>query len=219
MDLIGRDTLTEKDGVTISTFVEGVLPRALSGPNILLCDEVDFIRPEVAYVMQRVLEDEGVLLTEDGGRFVAPHEMFRIVATANTTGQGDEFAQYQGARNQSMAFLDRFTVWIDMPYLNQNEEKALLKSRVSDLSEEQIDTVIKYVQEHRNAFTKGTIVQPLSPRGVTALGKSIVAFGNSYKTQEEGIRTAIEITMLNRSNPQDRAILAGVVDRVFNIKE
>ena len=218
MDLIGREVLSEKDGVTVSTFVDGILPQAMQGPNILLCDEIDFVRPEVAYVMQRALEDKGLMVTEDGGRLITPDPMFRIIATANTNGQGDDYGQYQGARNQSMAFLDRFTVFIDVGYLEENQEKKLLKARVEHISDEQATTMIKYVREHRTAFTGGEIMQPLSPRGVTALGRAIVTFGGLYDDEKEGLKTALEATILNRSNPQDRNIISGIVDRVFSVK-
>jgi cobaltochelatase CobS len=218
LDLIGRDVLSQEDGATTSTFIDGILPQAMQGPNILLCDEMDFVRPDVAYVMQRALENEGLLVTEDGGRIIEPHEMFRIIATANTAGQGDEWGQYQGARNQSMAFLDRFTVWIEVDYLKEKEEKALLKMKVDNISEDQATTIIKYVREHRSAFTGSEIVQPLSPRGVTALGKAVVTFSPLYKDEKEGLRVALEATILNRANVQDKSVISGLIDRVFNVK-
>ena len=92
MDLIGRDTLVTVDGQTVSKFVDGVLPDALSRSCLLLCDEVDFVRPDVMYVFQRVLEGNGLLISEDGGRRVDANPWFRLIATANTVGQGDDLS-------------------------------------------------------------------------------------------------------------------------------
>jgi cobaltochelatase CobS len=215
MDLIRREVLRQENGTTVSEFADGILPQAIAQPCVLLCDEMDFIRPDVAYVMQRALEDEGLMITDDGGRMVSPHPMFRIFATANTVGQGDDYGNYQGARNQSMAFLDRFTVWISVDYLRPNEEKALIKSRVPDLSDSQAELVIKYVKEHRSAFIDSEIAQPLSPRGVIALAEAIVMFGGLYPDEETGTKIAVNATILNKANPQDRNVLEGVIDRVF----
>ena len=117
MDLIGRDTMTTDDnGNSVSSFVDGMLPRAMSSPCLLVLDEIDFVRPDVAYVMQAATEGNGLRITEDGDRFVQPDPMFRMFATGNTVGQGDEEGLYQGARPQSAALLDRFTVWKRVDY-------------------------------------------------------------------------------------------------------
>jgi cobaltochelatase CobS len=215
MDLIGREVLRQENGTTVSEFVDGILPQAISQPCILLCDEMDFIRPDVAYVMQRALEDEGLMLTDDGGRIITPHPMFRIVATANTQGQGDEYGQYQGARNQSMAFLDRFTVWVNVDYLKPNEEKALIKSKVPDLPLSTVDSIVQYVKEHRVAFVDGEISQPISPRGVVALAEAVLMFSGLYTEKDDGLKYALKTTVFNKANPQDRRVLESLVDRVF----
>jgi cobaltochelatase CobS len=216
MDLIGRDTLTKDDGVTISNFAEGILPQALKQPCVLLCDEIDFIRPDIAYVMQRALEDKGLLITEDAGRLIEPHPYCRIVATANTQGQGDDFG-YQGARTQSMAFLDRFTVWLDVEYLPRAQEKKLIEARVTDLDPKYLDQILDYVQEHRKAFIDGDIGQPISPRGVLTLCEAVKTFTSLYAKPEEGLQVALQSTILNKANLQDRNVLKGVIDRMFDV--
>ena len=80
---------------TVSSFVDGILPQMMQGPYIGCFDEIDFVRPDVSYVMQRVFEGNGLLITEDGGRVVKPHRMFTMFATGNTVGQGDEFGMYR----------------------------------------------------------------------------------------------------------------------------
>jgi cobaltochelatase CobS len=215
MDLVGRDVLTQENGTTISKFEDGILPQALQQPCVLLCDEIDFIRPDIAYVMQRALEDNGLLITEDGGRLVTPHPYCRIIATANTQGQGDEFG-YQGARTQSMAFLDRFTVWLDVEYLPRNQELKLVKARTPDLDDEYVNQILDYVQEHRKAFVDGEIGQPISPRGVLALCEAVQTFTALYSKAEDGLQIAVESTILNKANLQDRNVLKGLVDRMFD---
>lgn len=164
MDLVGRDVLKrDDDGTTVSMFVDGILPQALQQPCVLLCDEVDFIRPDVAYVFQRALESEGLLISEDGGRLVKPHPYSRIIATGNTQGQGDDTGIYQGARAQSMALLDRFTVWVQCDYLDITEERKLVTESVKDIDEGLMDQIMAYVTEHRKAFESLKVSQPLPP--------------------------------------------------------
>jgi cobaltochelatase CobS len=229
-DLIGRDTLTHeivdrvdpkgntyKDSMTVSKFVDGVLPSTMVKPYILLCDEVDFVKPEVSYVMQRALEDEGLLVSEDGDRVIIPNDMFRMVATANTRGQGDEDGLYQGARNQSMAFLDRFTCWIDVEHLDPKQEEKLLKARVPFLDDKHAKMILKYIQEHRRAFQDQQIMQPLSPRGVTTLAEAVVDFTSQYPEgkEREAIRLAVKTVLTNKANRQDSAVISGIVNNVF----
>ncbi len=214
MDLIGRDTLVTVDGQTVSKFVDGVLPDALSRPCLLLCDEVDFVRPDVMYVFQRVLEGNGLLISEDGGRKVMANPWFRLVATANTVGQGDDTAMYQGARPQSMATLDRFENWVEMSYMSKGVETNWLKGVTDGLNPDDAKLFIKYASEHRKAFTSGKIMQPLSPRGLRAMAKRYVTVFGLTSDTKESLREAFEATVLARCTQQDRTILDGLYQRV-----
>lgn len=214
MDLIGRDTLVTVDGQTVSKFVDGVLPDALSRPCLLLCDEVDFVRPDVMYVFQRVLEGNGLLISEDGGRKVMANPWFRLVATANTVGQGDDTAMYQGARPQSMATLDRFENWVEMSYMSKGVETNWLKGVTDGLNPDDAKLFIKYASEHRKAFTSGKIMQPLSPRGLRAMAKRYVTVLWLTSDTKESLREAFEATVLARCTQQDRTILDGLYQRV-----
>ena len=216
MDLIGRDTLSTEGGVTVSKFEDGILPQAMSGPYILCCDEVDFVRPDVAYVMQRALEGNGLLLTEDGGRVIEANPMFRMFATGNTQGQGDEHGMYAGARPQSMAFLDRFTVWCQVDYLGANDRKKLIKAKVPSLTADQLELVHKYSSEHIAAFTNAKIMQPLSPRGMISLAQAIAMFSSmAAKGDEKGaIKRAFGTTVLDRATSNDHAVMHGIMDRL-----
>jgi cobaltochelatase CobS subunit len=217
MDLIGRDVLTNEGGVTASKFVDGILPQMMSGPYIGCFDEIDYVRPDVAYVMQRALEGNGLMLTEDGGRMVKPHKLFRMFATGNTVGQGDEFGMYQGARPQSMAFLDRFTVWVKVDYLKPADRKRLIKARLPKLGEDMVEKLNAYVTEHLEAFTTSKVMQPISPRGFLSLGQAVQAFLQFYPEakQDVAVNQAIETVVLDRASVQDRAVLKGIAQRVF----
>ena len=213
MDLIGRDVLSSEDGATISTFVDGILPQAMMGPYITVCDEIDFVRPDVAYVMQRAFEGNGLMLTEDGGRIVKPHKMFRLFATGNTVGQGDEYGMYQGARPQSMAMLDRFTVWIKVDYMSKGDRMKLLKSTAPNLDGNALDKINQYVGEHLEAFTTSKVLQPISPRTYMAFASAVDLF--TSMSVPDPIEQALSTTILDRASVQDRAVLSGLSNRVF----
>lgn len=207
MDLIGRDTLVaDEDGKVTSQFEDGMLPTAMSGPYICCFDELDFVRPDVAYVMQAALEGNGLRITEDGDRLVTPHPMFRMFGTGNTVGQGDEDGMYQGARPQSMAFLDRFTIWMKVDYLTDKERDTLLSRYYPSVVENDKKMILQYVTEHLEAFTTGKVIQPISPRGMLAICQATLILGS--------VKEALEMTVIDRCNREDRATLRGIVDRV-----
>ena len=210
MDLIGRDTL--QDGKSV--FVDGMLPRAMSGPYICVFDELDFCRPDVSYVMQAALEGNGLNITEDGGRVVYPHEQFRMFGTGNTVGQGDEHGMYQGARPQSLAFLDRFTIWAKVDYLSDTERQNLVKRHFPMLAEEEINVIGKYTTEHLDAFEKAKVLQPISPRGMLAIARSVMFFNSIYPKDKKNMHRALTQTIVDRATEADAAVLKGLVDRV-----
>ena len=208
MDLIGRDTL--KDGESV--FVDGMLPQMMSQPCIAIFDEIDFCRPDVAYVMQSALENNSLRLTEDGGREVRPHPMFRMFATGNTVGQGDELGMYQGARPQSLAFLDRFTVWAKVDYLDESQRENLIKTHAPALDDETVKVINKYASEHIEGFLEAKVLQPLSPRGIIAVADA-VSFFTSVKDKNP-LQSALYMCVLDRANRSDYAVLKGIIDRV-----
>ncbi len=213
-DLLGRDTLVNDGGATASTFIEGILPQMLQTPCIACFDECDFIRPDVSYVMQRSLEGNGLLLTEDGGRLIKPHPMFRAFATANTVGQGDEFGMYQGARVQSQAFLNRFKTFVHVPYMTSTERRKLIESQ-HKLKADTLDKVGKYITEHLEAFTNAKVLQPISPRNFMAFAQAIVAFTDMVGDEAKAIDMAFDMTILNACTTQDKAVLKGIGNRVL----
>jgi cobaltochelatase CobS len=217
LDLVGRDTLTTDPttGTTITKWVDGVLPLALRGPHILLLDEIDFVRPDVSYVLQPILEGNPLVLNENGGERVVPDPMFRIVATANTVGQGDEFGMYQGARPQSAAMLDRFSSFIKVPYLSTEQEVELIKSKHPTLDPAVAETIGRYVTEHREAFGKASILMPISPRGVDAIAEHCVTFTGILGNPRTALKMSFDVTLLAKASEQDRTVIAGLMKRVI----
>lgn len=213
MDLIGRDVLTQSGGSVTTRFEDGTLPKAMQMPCILLCDEMDFIRPDVAYVMQRALENKGLLITEDGGRLITPDPMFRIVATANTKGSGDDTGRYMGARPQSGAFLDRFTCWIEVDYMTPASVKKLIAAKAKGVSQKVVDILGAYAKEHWIGFRNGDILQPLSPRGLISAANAYTFF-SGIMPEAEAVKQAIRTTISERCTETDAQTIDGLVQRV-----
>ena len=133
--------------------------------------------------------------------------MMRMCATRNTVGQGDEEGMYQGARPQSLALLDRFTVWLKVEYLTKDERRNLVKRVVPALKDKDGQMIGKYVDEHLAAFENNDILQPISPRGMLALAEATVMLGD--------IKTAFEMVVLDKANSDERSVLRGIADRVL----
>lgn len=206
MDLIGRDTLTYEEGEQISKFVDGILPKVMAGPYLCCFDELDFARPDVAYVMQAALEGKPLRITEDGDRIVKPHSMFRMFGTGNTVGQGDEDGMYQGARVQSLAFMNRFSYFVHVPYMTEKEMSTLVKREFPSLKKDHHNKLMQYFKEHFRAFDDGKVLAPVSPRGVLSVARATIITDN--------FADALSAVFIDAANQEDRAVLKGIVDRV-----
>ncbi len=213
MDLSGGYVMTQSNGSVTTTFEDGTLPKAMQMPCILLCDEMDFIRPDVAYVMQRALENKGLLITEDGGRLITPDPMFRIIATANTKGSGDDTGRYMGARPQSGAFLDRFTCWIEVDYMTPASVMKLIAAKTTGIPDKVVKMLGAYAKEHWIGFRNGDILQPLSPRGLISAAGAYTFF-SGLMPEAEAIKQAIRTTISERCTETDAQTIDGLVQRV-----
>tara|TARA_B110000014_G_scaffold107068_1_gene73454 strand:- start:458 stop:1447 length:990 start_codon:yes stop_codon:yes gene_type:complete len=218
-DLVGRDVLKSENGNTVSEFIDGILPQAIKGPNIILLDEIDFVRPDIAYVLQSVLEDYGLRINEDGGRLVEVHEHSRIFATANTLGQGDTSANYSGARNQSAALRDRFSIWIDKDYLQPYQEIKLLSSKSINLTKDGEIALKKYITAHRRAYRHKNVYIPLTPRSLETAGKLVNDLIDNDLDLNESFNYALELAVINKCEDHDRSVLTGLVQRHFPISK
>ena len=215
LDLVGREVLMNDGGVTVSKFVDGVLPTAIAGPYWLLCDEQSYIRADVAFVYQRVLEEgKTLMLTEDAGRTVHPHPFFRIIATCNTKGQGDEFGCYQGARPQAASFLDRFRPFLEVDYLSREQEQQLISLKVPGMSTDAAEKLTQFAEDARKSFANMETQMPVSPRGVIAVAEDYVFYEGMMKEQD-AMQLALHSNLLDRASTQDRVLLKGIADRVL----
>lgn len=215
-DFLGQTQLiTGTTGATESKFVEGVLPRAMQSPSIFLIDEMDFGKSGIMYVLQRALESKGLLLTEDGGRLITPHPMFRMVATANTRGQGDELGCYPGARTQSNALLDRFTIWINIDYMESKQEALLLTRIFPDTEEAFIDQLVTFSKEIRKAFVNRELLQSISPRSLMAICDSREFYSN-LTDADNSTKLAIKSCYLQRATEDTVAKVNEISARCFS---
>lgn len=213
-DLVGHVGLAEENGTTVSKFEEGILPRAMVKPGILLMDEIDAGRPDILFTVQRALEHNGLTLTEDSARLVKSHELFRFVATANTRGQGDEYGMYPGTRTMNASMLDRFTSFIEFEYLTPARELVLLKKIEPGLSEDMGQKITQFASEIRKAFGKGEVYNTISPRGLMVLGGCYVSF-QSYGLGDKSLRMALDMAILDKVTNDTRQKFIEIGSRVF----
>lgn len=214
-DLLGKMDLVESNGASVTKWIDGVIPRIMSGPYIGCFDELDFVRPDVAYVMQRVLEGNSLRLLEDGDREVVPDPMYRMFATGNTVGQGDEHGRYHGARPQSAAFLNRFTSWVQVPHLDNEQRKKLLENTVKGITPTLVEAVDKFTELHLGAFYAADVVQPSSPRTYIGIGEKAVFYMAMGNDEVASFKYSVRDTVLNACNSTDKGILAEFVERVL----
>ncbi len=216
-DLTGETTVVEENGVSITEFAEGIIPQAMQRPCILLLDEIDFGRSDVLYVIQRALEGDGLLLTEDKGRLVRPHPMFRFAATANTRGQGDEYGCYPGARPLSLATCDRFTNWINAPYLTDEEETALLQLNVPTLKDKEARMMVSFANEVRSAFIGGELSSIVTPRGLLAMAEGYTFLQDVLPRQKDAMLVALESAVIDRFAEDNRQRVVEIAEPVFGV--
>lgn len=215
-DLIGQHKVIESgNGNPITTFVDGILPRALSQPSLLLIDEFDCMDPEIAPVMQPILEGRGVLILEDGARYVRPHEFSRIGLTGNTNGKGSENMQYLNTKMQSGATLDRIERMVKMPYLPADKEVEVVLSRFPAADKHFVEKMVQLANKIREAYTLNEIDQLCSTRVVQAAASRFVHFSGLYGSEEDAIHSTIEVVLLNRCSENARTVIKGLVDGIF----
>ena len=130
VDLVGKDAIVLKDGKQITEFREGLLPWALQHSCALVFDEYDAGRPDVMFVIQRVLEAQGRLTLLDQKRVITPHPAFRLFATANTVGLGDTSGLYHGTQQINQGQMDRWSIVATLNYLPHDREVDIVQAKV-----------------------------------------------------------------------------------------
>ena len=213
-DLTGQTNLIEQNGTTITKFVEGILPTSMVLPCFLVLDEIDAGKPDILFAIQRATEGKGLLLTEDGGRLVKPHPLFRFVATANSRGQGDEHGVYAGVRPMNGALLNRFGTFIEIDYMTPEEESALLE-REYKLPKDITKNLVEFAKLCRKAFKSGETSVPVSPRDTTAVAEFYTHYSAVLTTKTQAIEYAIDNAILSRCPIDNRQRVVELASRCF----
>ena len=208
-DLIGRDMVVIRDGKQVTEFVPGILVWALERPVALVFDEYDAGRPDVMFVIQRLLESNGRLTLLDQNRVITPHPSFRVFATANTAGLGDASGLYVGTQALNQAQLDRWQVITQLDYMPAEQEAAILQSRLPDLAADTVSGMVAFANLARQAFTQGDLSSLISLRTLVSWGENIALLND---TQE-----AMRLTFFNRCDETERPLVNEIYQRCFDV--
>ncbi len=211
IDLIGKDAIVVKDGLQVTEFRDGILPWAYQNNVALVFDEYDAGRPDVMFVIQRVLESSGRLTLLDQNRVIRPHPSFRLFATANTIGLGDTSGLYHGTQQINQAQMDRWSIVTTLNYLPHDEEVGIVLSKAKHFdTAEGRDIVAKMVRVAdmtRNAFVQGELSTVMSPRTVITWAENAEIFGD--------VGFALRVTFLNKCDETERPKVAEFYQRCF----
>ena len=213
IDLIGKDAIVLQDGKQVTEFREGILPWALQHPCALVFDEYDAGRPDVMFVIQRVLEVEGRLTLLDQNRIIHPHPAFRLFATANTVGLGDTTGLYHGTQQINQGQMDRWSIVASLNYLPLAQEVAIVLAKMQADPRDtawrrQIEAMVALADLTRAGFIAGDISTVMSPRTVITWAENARIFGD--------VGFAFRLTFLNKCDEAERSTVAEYYQRCFN---
>lgn len=215
-DIIGVNRMVPNaDRQMEMRFIDGILPRAMARPGLLLIDELDLGDPETMAVLQPVLEGEPLRILEDHGRIVRPHPEFRIAVTGNTTGLGSDTNAYLNVFQQSAATRDRISAFVQMPYMTPSIEEAVLKERMPGIDVDFVSKLIKLANKVREGYAQGEINQLFSTRATQAAARRYMRFEKLYPTPEIAARAILETVILNRMDEASRNTVNGLIDNIF----
>ena len=213
-DVVGTINIVVENGAPKSVFTEGMLPKAMVQPMTFILDELDAGRPDMLFVLQRALENKGLTLTEDGGRVVKPHPLFTFAATANSRGQGDEHGWYQGVRPMNLAFLNRFGAFIEVGYMDEDDELQFIRDAYPKLNSSMAEQFARFAQLIRGAFMNGEISQTLSPRNLHAMANYYMHF-NVFMSHDEAVTEVIETCVSDAAPADNQKHITELASRVF----
>ena len=206
IDLVGRDAIVLRDGLQVTEFRQGLLPWALQHPVALVFDEYDAGRPDVMFVIQRVLENEGKLTLLDQNRIIRPNPWFRLFATANTVGLGDTSGLYHGTQAINQGQMDRWNIVVGLNYLPQEVERGIVGAKTG-LAPELVANMVRVADLSRQGFINGDISTVMSPRTVITWAQNTEIFG------DPGF--AFRLSFLNKCDEAERVLVAEYYQRVF----
>jgi cobaltochelatase CobS len=212
IDLVGKDAIVLKDGKQITEFREGILPWALQRPIAICFDEYDAGRPDVMFVIQRVLEASGKLTLLDQNRVISPNKYFRLFSTTNTVGLGDTTGLYHGTQQINQGQMDRWSIVTTLNYLEHDAEAAIVLAKAGkayDTAEGKrtVGAMVRVADMTRNAFMNGDISTVMSPRTVITWAENAQIFGD--------VGLAFRMTFLNKCDELERPTIAEFYQRAF----
>ena len=211
IDLIGKDAIVIKDGKQVTEFQEGILPWSIQNPVALIFDEYDAMRPDVAFLMTKVLEADGGLTLLEKNKVIKPNNYFRLFATANTIGLGDTTGLYTGTQQINQAQLDRWNITTILNYLSLEKEMEIVLAKNKNLNnakgKEKVANMIKVASLTRKGFIAGDISTVMSPRTIIHWAENSSIF--------KDIGYAFRVTFLNKCDELEKNIIAEYYQRCF----
>ena len=214
IDLLGKDVIKLNDGKQITEFQEGMLPWSIQNPVALVFDEYDAGRPDVMFVIQRILEVEGRLTLLDQNKVIKPHPSFRLFATTNTVGLGDVTGLYHGTQQINQGQMDRWHILSSLNYLDENQELKVVLSKVNEFdsnkNKEILKNMIKLANLTRSGFENGDISILMSPR-------TVISWAQNYKIFKDVV-DSFKLTFLNKCDELEKPIIAEYFQRCFDIE-
>jgi cobaltochelatase CobS len=212
LDLVGKDAVVLRDGQQVTEFQEGIVPWALQRPIALIFDEYDAGRPDVMFVIQRILERDGKFTLMDQNRVLRPHPCFRLFATANTVGLGDLSGLYHGSQRLNHAQIDRWNIVAALNYLPREEEIAIVQARVPSLANAAghalINAMVALADLTRKGFAAGDLSTLMSPRTVITWAENCEIFRDPAQ--------AFRLSFVNKCEVSERVVVAEYFQRCFD---
>ncbi|WP_420407408.1 cobaltochelatase subunit CobS [Hoeflea sp.] len=214
IDLVGKDAIVVREGLQVTEFKDGILPWAYQHNVALVFDEYDAGRPDVMFVIQRVLESAGRLTLLDQSRVIRPHPAFRLFATANTVGLGDTTGLYHGTQQINQAQMDRWSIVTTLNYLPHDQEVDIVASKVKEFAKgdgrDTISRMVRVADMTRSSFINGDLSTVMSPRTVITWAENAEIFGD--------VALAFRLTFLNKCDELERALVAEHYQRAFGVE-
>jgi cobaltochelatase CobS len=211
IDLIGKDAIVIREGQQVTEFRDGILPWAYQHNVALVFDEYDAGRPDVMFVIQRVLESSGRLTLLDQSRVIKPHPAFRLFATANTVGLGDTSGLYHGTQQINQAQMDRWSIVTGLNYLPHDNEVEIVLAKArhyrTEAGRDIVNKMVRVADLTRNAFMNGDISTVMSPRTVITWAENADIFRD--------VGFAFRLTFLNKCDELERPLVAEFYQRCF----
>ena len=212
LDLVGKDVIKLQNDKQVTEFKEGIIPFALRNNIALVMDEYDAIKTDVSFVVQRLLEEEGKFALLEENEIIKPSDFFRIFATSNTLGAGDDLGIYHGTNLINQAQMDRWNIVSSLDYLDENQELKILLRKDSNLNskkgEQTAKMMIKLANLTREAFRNGDISNLISLRCLISWRKNIKIF--------ESVEEAFILSFYNKIIDDEKSVIEELYQRVFN---